>query len=57
MHASAVDARGRALGPGILEDLEIPGVNEWGDSAIVIRCRFKVKPMQQWIVRRAFWRG
>ena len=43
-----------AFGPSILEDLEIAGVNEWAGSAIVIRCRFKVKAMQQWGVRRAF---
>jgi small-conductance mechanosensitive channel len=43
-----------AFGPSILEDLEIAGVNEWAGSAIVIRCRFKVKAMQQWRVRRGF---
>ena len=43
-----------AFGPSILEDLEIAGVNEWAGSAIVIRCRFKVKAMQQWGVRRGF---
>ena len=40
----------QAFGPSILEDLEIAGVNEWAGSAIVIRCRFKVKAMQQWPV-------
>ena len=44
----------QAFGPSILEDLEIAGVNEWAGSAIVIRCRFKVKAMQQWGVRRGF---
>jgi small-conductance mechanosensitive channel len=44
----------QAFGPSILEDLEIAGVNEWAGSAIVIRCRFKVKAMQQWRVRRGF---
>jgi len=43
-----------AFGPCILEDLEIAGVNEWADSAVVIRCRFKVHAMQQWSVRREF---
>jgi len=38
----------------ILEDLEIAGVEEWADSAVVIRCRFKVAPLQQWSVRRAY---
>ena len=40
----------QAFGPSILEDLEIAGVNGWAGSAIVIRCRFKVKAMQQWPV-------
>ena len=43
-----------AFSPSILDDLEIAGVNEWAGSAIVIRCRFKVKAMQQWGVRRGF---
>lgn len=38
----------------IVEDLEMAGVDQWGDSAVVIRCRFKVKPLEQWGVRRAF---
>jgi small conductance mechanosensitive channel len=38
----------------IEEDLEIAGVDQWGDSAVVVRCRFKVKPLEQWGVRRAF---
>jgi small conductance mechanosensitive channel len=41
-------------GPRILEDLEIAGVQALGDSAIVIRSRFKVAPMEQWNVRRAY---
>ncbi len=43
-----------AFGSYILEDLEIAGVNEWSDSAVVIRCRFRVDAMQQWGVRREF---
>jgi len=42
------------LGEKIVEDLEIAGVDKWADSAIVIRCRFKVMPLEQWTVRRAF---
>ncbi|MHB1213483.1 MAG: mechanosensitive ion channel family protein [Thiobacillus sp.] len=42
------------LGEKILEDLEIAGVDNWADSAVVIRCRFKVLPLEQWTVRRAF---
>jgi small conductance mechanosensitive channel len=42
------------LGAKIEDDLEISGVDKWADSAVVIRCRFKVKPLEQWGVRRAF---
>ena len=40
----------------ILDDLEIAGVDAWADSAIVIRCRFKVQPLEQWNVRREYLR-
>ena len=43
-----------SFGPRILEDIEIAGVDQWADSAVVIRCRFKVKPIEQWGVRRRF---
>jgi moderate conductance mechanosensitive channel len=42
------------LAPLITEDLEIAGVDDWADSAVMLRCRFKVQPLQQWTVRRAF---
>jgi len=42
------------LADKIVEDLEIAGVDQWGDSAVVIRCRFKVMPLEQWGVRRAY---
>ena len=38
----------------ILEDFDMAGVERWGDSAVVIRGRFKVAPLQQWDVRRAY---
>lgn len=38
----------------ILDDLEIAGVDRWADSAVVIRCRFRVAPLEQWNVRREF---
>lgn len=31
----------------ILEDMEMAGVDKWDDSAVVIRCRFKVLPLEQ----------
>ena len=40
----------------ILEDIEIAGVNEWGDSAVILGCRFKVIPIEQWGVRREYLR-
>jgi len=43
-----------SFGPRILEDLDIAGVDQWADSAVIIRCRFKVKPIEQWGVRREF---
>ncbi len=42
------------LADKIVDDLEIAGVDQWGDSAVVIRCRFKVMPLEQWGVRRAY---
>jgi small conductance mechanosensitive channel len=42
------------LGPKILDDLEIAGVDRWADSAVILRCRMKTLPLQQWAVRRAF---
>jgi small conductance mechanosensitive channel len=38
----------------ILDELEIAGVEQWADSAVVIRCRFRVMPLEQWTVRRTF---
>ncbi|MDP3421529.1 MAG: mechanosensitive ion channel family protein [Thiobacillus sp.] len=38
----------------IEDDLEIAGVDKWAESAVVIRCRFKVRPLEQWGVRRAY---
>lgn len=40
----------------IIDALEIAGVDRWDDSAVVLRCRFKVRPLEQWSVRREFLR-
>ncbi len=40
----------------ILDNLEIAGVERWDDSAVILRSRFKVKPLEQWGVRREFLR-
>jgi moderate conductance mechanosensitive channel len=42
------------LGPLIIEDLDLAGVDAWADSAVMIRFRIKVRPLQQWTVKRAF---
>ena len=41
-------------GPDIIEPLEVLGLNEFGDSAVVIRARVTTKPMKQWAVGREF---
>jgi small conductance mechanosensitive channel len=38
----------------ILEDIEIAGVQDWRDSAVILRCRFKTVALEQWGVRREF---
>lgn len=38
----------------IVEDFEMAGVERWDDSAVIVRGRFKVAPLQQWDVKRAF---
>lgn len=41
-----------AFSAKILDAMEVAGVDRWADSAVVIRCRFKVVPLEQWNVRR-----
>ena len=41
-----------AFAARIVEDIDIAGVQDWADSAVVLRCRFKVIPLEQWGVRR-----
>lgn len=45
-----------AHAPRILADLEIAGVEQWADSAVILRARFKVLPLEQWTVKRDFLR-
>lgn len=42
--------------PRIIDDIEIVGVENWADSAVILRCRFKVAPIEQWSVRREYLR-
>ena len=51
------EMRGDAVfGPKILDALEIAGVDRLADSSVVLRCRFRVLPLEQWTVRREFLR-
>ncbi|OGA30986.1 MAG: mechanosensitive ion channel protein MscS [Betaproteobacteria bacterium RIFCSPLOWO2_02_FULL_68_150] len=43
-----------AWGARILDDVEIIGVERWADSAVMLRCRLKVRGIEQWNVRREF---
>lgn len=41
-----------AYGLDILEPLEMLGVDQFADSAVIIKCRIQTKPLQQWRVGR-----
>jgi small conductance mechanosensitive channel len=57
MQTVAADLRtDETLGPDILEDLEVFGVDAFGDSAVVIKARLKTKPIRQWAVGREYRR-
>jgi small-conductance mechanosensitive channel len=45
-----------AFADRILGAFEIAGVERWDDSAVVLRGRFKVRPLEQWNVRREYLR-
>jgi len=36
----------------ILEPLDMLGVDQFADSAVIIKCRIKTRPIQQWLVGR-----
>jgi moderate conductance mechanosensitive channel len=38
----------------VLAEMEMAGVDKWGESAVIIRCRIKVHPLEQWGIRREF---
>ena len=42
------------FGEKILDDIEIAGLDQWADSALILRCRFKTCSLEQWGVRREF---
>lgn len=45
-----------AFAPRILADMEIAGVDNWAESAVIIRCRFRTLPLEQWGVKREYLR-
>jgi len=40
------------FGPDILEPLEMLGVDQFADSAVIIKCRITTKPIRQWAIGR-----
>jgi len=42
------------ISASILDDIEVQGVQELADSAVILRCRIKTVALDQWNVRRAF---
>lgn len=57
MHRVAAELRqDPEFGPRILQDLEMAGVNDWADSAVMIRARIRCQAQEQFGVRREFLR-
>lgn len=44
------------LGSKIIEEIEVFGVNKFGDSAVEIKGRIKTRPIEQWAIGREFQR-
>jgi len=42
------------FGPRIVDDIEIAGVEQWAESAVMIRARIRTQPLDQWSVRREY---
>jgi small-conductance mechanosensitive channel len=45
-----------ALGPKILGPLEVFGVDDFGDSAVILKARIRTLPIEQWTVGREYRR-
>lgn len=45
-----------AFAPRIHGEFELAGVERWADSAVQLRGRFRVAPLEQWTVRREYLR-
>ncbi|MEW6324165.1 MAG: mechanosensitive ion channel family protein [Nitrospirota bacterium] len=48
--------RDPALGPKMLDDIEIFGVDNFADSAVIIKARLRTLPLEQWNVGREYRR-
>ncbi len=46
----------RQFGPTIIEPIEVVGVENFGESAVVLRARIKTKPLEQWNIGREYRR-
>lgn len=44
------------FGPNILEPIDVLGVDQFADSAVVIKARLKTLPIKQWVVGREYRR-
>lgn len=44
------------FGPNMLEPIEVLGVDQFADSAVVIKARLKTLPIKQWVVGREYRR-
>ena len=42
------------FGANIIDELEVLGLNEFADSAVIVRVRLKTKPLTQWGIKREF---
>lgn len=38
----------------VLSDIEVLGLNEFQDSALIVQCRIKTTPQEQWMIKRKF---
>lgn len=54
MHDAFEELKESSVGPNLISDLDMWGVQELGDSAVVVRARVMTKPSTQWGVGRAY---
>src|SRR5205085_2162067 len=48
--------RDETFGPMILEDAEVPGIDSFGESALIVKMMVKTKATKQWDVKRELLR-